>query len=66
MVQCCIRWYQKFISPLSPPSCRYMPTCSQYAWEAVEKHGFWKGIQLSVKRLASCHPWGGSGYDPVP
>ena len=61
-----IRGYQKYISPLTPPSCRYLPTCSQYAIEAIEKHGVRKGGWLAVKRISSCHPWGGSGYDPVP
>lgn len=61
-----IRGYQKYISPLKPPSCRYTPTCSQYAVEALRKHGPLKGLWLAVKRILSCHPWGGSGYDPVP
>lgn len=58
--------YRYTISPLSPPSCRYTPTCSQYAIEAVKKHGIFKGGWLAVKRLSRCHPWGESGYDPVP
>ncbi len=61
-----IRLYQRFISPLTPPSCRYTPTCSQYAVEALRKYGPFKGLWLAVKRLLRCHPWGGSGYDPVP
>jgi len=61
-----IRFYQKFISPLTPPSCRYTPTCSQYAVEALRKHGPIKGMYLAVRRLLRCHPWGGHGYDPVP
>lgn len=61
-----IRGYQKFISPLTPSSCRYSPTCSHYAVEALEKHGLLKGGWLAIKRIASCNPWGGSGYDPVP
>lgn len=61
-----IRGYQLFISPLLPPSCRYTPTCSQYAVEAIRKHGPFKGLFLAVKRILSCHPWGGHGYDPVP
>lgn len=61
-----IRFYQRFISPLTPPSCRFTPTCSQYAVEALRKHGPLKGLWLAVKRLLRCHPWGGSGYDPVP
>ncbi|MFD2827346.1 MULTISPECIES: membrane protein insertion efficiency factor YidD [Leeuwenhoekiella] len=61
-----IRIYQKFISPLLPPACRYEPTCSHYSVQAIEKHGPIKGTWLSIKRIASCNPWGGSGYDPVP
>lgn len=61
-----IKGYQRYISPLTPPSCRYMPTCSQYSIEALQKHGLRKGGWLAIKRISSCHPWGGSGYDPVP
>ena len=61
-----VRIYQRFISPLTPPSCRFAPTCSQYAIEALRKYGPLKGLWLAVKRLLRCHPWGGSGYDPVP
>lgn len=61
-----VRLYQLCISPLTPPSCRYLPTCSQYALEAMRKYGPLKGGWLTLKRLARCHPWGGSGYDPVP
>ncbi|MBR5105224.1 MAG: membrane protein insertion efficiency factor YidD [Alistipes sp.] len=61
-----IRFYQKFISPLKPPSCRFTPTCSQYAIEAIRKYGPIKGCWLAAKRIGRCHPWGGSGYDPVP
>ena len=61
-----IRFYQKCISPLTPPACRYTPTCSQYAIEAIRKYGPIKGCWLAAKRIARCHPWGGSGYDPVP
>ncbi len=61
-----IRFYQKHISPALPSCCRYMPTCSQYAIEAIEKRGVFVGIFLAVKRLLRCHPWGGSGFDPVP
>ena len=61
-----IRFYQKSISPLTPPSCRFTPTCSQYAIEALRKHGPFKGMYLAVRRILRCHPWGGSGYDPVP
>ncbi|MFR9620995.1 MAG: membrane protein insertion efficiency factor YidD [Rikenellaceae bacterium] len=58
--------YRKAISPLLPPMCRYTPTCSQYALEALRKHGLLKGLWLTVKRLLRCHPWGGHGHDPVP
>ncbi len=61
-----IRFYQRYISPLTPPSCRFTPTCSQYALEAIRRHGPFKGGWLTLKRLSRCHPWGGSGYDPVP
>ena len=58
--------FRVFISPLTPPSCRYTPTCSQYMVEAVLKYGPFKGGWLGIKRILRCHPWGGSGYDPVP
>ncbi len=61
-----VYFYRYAISPLTPPSCRYTPTCSAYAIEAVKKHGVLKGGWLAAKRILSCHPWGGSGYDPVP
>ncbi len=61
-----VYFYKGAISPLLPPSCRYTPTCSTYSIEAVKKHGVVKGIYLSTKRILSCNPWGGSGYDPVP
>lgn len=61
-----VRFYQLCISPLTPSACRFTPTCSQYALEALRKHGLFKGLWLTVRRLARCHPWGGSGYDPVP
>ncbi|WP_142783511.1 membrane protein insertion efficiency factor YidD [Changchengzhania lutea] len=61
-----IKVYQTLISPLMPASCRYNPTCSQYTKEALQKHGLFKGGWLAIKRIFSCHPWGGSGYDPVP
>jgi len=61
-----IRFYQKVISPIKPPSCRFTPTCSQYAIEAIRKHGPFKGLYLAVWRILRCNPWGGSGYDPVP
>ena len=61
-----VRGYQLLVSPLLPPACRFLPTCSEYAAEAIERHGSWRGIILASRRLARCHPWGGSGYDPVP
>lgn len=61
-----VYFYRAVISPLMPPSCRYTPTCSQYTIEALKKHGPFKGFYLSAKRIISCNPWGGSGYDPVP
>ncbi len=61
-----VRFYQVCISPLKPPTCRFTPTCSQYAIEALRKHGPIKGTYLAVRRILRCHPWGGSGYDPVP
>lgn len=61
-----VRAYQYSISPLLPGACRYYPTCSDYCVQAIEKHGPVKGLWLGTKRICSCHPWGGSGYDPVP
>jgi putative membrane protein insertion efficiency factor len=61
-----IKFYRHFISPYTPSSCRFIPTCSQYAIEALRKYGPVKGLYLAVKRLLRCNPWGGSGYDPVP
>lgn len=61
-----IYFYQRCISPMFPATCRFTPTCSQYAVEAIKKYGPLKGVWLSVKRIARCNPWGGSGYDPIP
>ena len=61
-----IRIYKNLLSPLLPNACRYNPTCSQYAEEAIKKYGIFKGIFLGAKRIARCHPWGGHGYDPLP
>ncbi|RZJ79003.1 MAG: membrane protein insertion efficiency factor YidD [Flavobacterium sp.] len=61
-----IKLYQWLLSPLLGPSCRYTPTCSQYGVEAIKKHGPFKGGWLTLKRIGSCHPWGGHGHDPVP
>lgn len=58
--------YQYVISPLFPATCRYTPTCSEYTKKAIMKHGVLKGGWLGIKRFSRCHPWGGSGYDPVP
>lgn len=61
-----IRFYQRFISPMLPPACRFTPTCSQYAIEALQKYGPIKGLYLAIRRILRCRPGGGSGYDPVP
>ncbi len=61
-----IRGYQLFVSPVLPPSCRFLPSCSEYAAEAIERHGALRGVGLALRRLARCNPWGGCGYDPVP
>ena len=61
-----IRAYQLLLSPLLLPSCRYLPSCSDYAAEAIARHGAARGCGLALGRLLRCHPWGGSGYDPVP
>lgn len=61
-----IRFYQLCISPMLPAACRFTPTCSQYAIEALRKHGPIRGLYLAVRRILRCNPWGGSGYDPVP
>jgi len=61
-----IRFYQYALSPMIGPKCRYTPTCSHYGIEALRTHGPVKGLWLTIKRVARCHPWGGSGYDPVP
>lgn len=62
----CIWVYQKILSPFKPNCCRFTPTCSAYAKEAFLLHGVIKGAMLSLKRILKCHPWGQSGYDPVP
>ena len=61
-----IRGYQRLVSPFFPAACRYSPTCSQYAVEAIQLHGGLKGFWLALRRIGRCHPWGGSGFDPVP
>lgn len=61
-----VYFYRACISPLKPPTCRFTPTCSQYAVEALRKHGPLRGTYLALRRILRCHPWGGSGYDPVP
>lgn len=58
--------YRYTLSPLLGPRCRYLPTCSSYALEAIQRHGPWRGGWLALRRLCRCHPWGGSGHDPVP
>ncbi|MDH3205736.1 MAG: membrane protein insertion efficiency factor YidD [Gemmatimonadota bacterium] len=61
-----VRSYQLLISSWTLPSCRFAPSCSAYAIEAIEKHGAWRGGWLALRRITRCHPWGGHGYDPVP
>ncbi|OYX85070.1 MAG: membrane protein insertion efficiency factor YidD [Flavobacteriales bacterium 32-34-25] len=61
-----VRFYQLVISPLMPAACRFTPTCSAYMIEALKIHGLFYGGYLGIKRILSCHPWGKSGYDPVP
>ena len=61
-----IYFYRACISPLKPPTCRFVPTCSEYAIQAIKKYGPLKVTCLAIKRILRCHPWGGSGYDPVP
>ena len=61
-----IKIYRKYISPLKPPSCRFYPTCSEYAIEAIEKYGAMKGSFLAIRRILRCHPFNPGGYDPVP
>jgi uncharacterized protein len=61
-----IKLYQVTLSPLLGPKCRFTPSCSHYAVEALKKYGIFKGSWLAVKRISKCHPWGGHGYDPVP
>jgi hypothetical protein len=61
-----LRWYKRAVSPLMPPACRYTPTCSEYAMEAIERHGLARGTYLAVRRVLSCHPFARGGYDPVP
>lgn len=61
-----IRGYQSLLSPHLPNACRYAPTCSEYAKQAILKYGIRKGGRMAIRRIGSCHPWGGSGYDPVP
>ncbi len=61
-----LRFYKLAISPMLPPSCRFTPTCSEYAYQAIEKYGVLRGSWLGLRRLSRCHPWHAGGYDPVP
>ncbi|MBK8612722.1 MAG: membrane protein insertion efficiency factor YidD [Flavobacteriales bacterium] len=61
-----VKLYQYILSPILPGACRYTPSCSEYGVQALRKHGPWRGGWLTLKRILSCHPWGGHGYDPVP
>ncbi|KAF3888566.1 MULTISPECIES: membrane protein insertion efficiency factor YidD [Nostocales] len=61
-----IRFYRMFISPMFPPSCRFQPTCSMYALQAIERFGVWRGSWLALRRISRCHPFHPGGYDPVP
>jgi putative membrane protein insertion efficiency factor len=61
-----VNFYRKYISPMFPPSCRYVPTCSEYAMIALQRYGFIKGSWMAIKRICRCHPWHPGGYDPVP
>ncbi len=65
LIVAALRAYKRHVSPLLPPACRYTPTCSEYALEAVERHGVLKGTALATRRLLSCNPWSRGGYDPV-
>lgn len=62
----CLRFYQGAVSPFLGPRCRFYPSCSEYAAEAISKHGPWRGAWLGIKRVLRCHPWNAGGYDPVP
>ena len=61
-----VRLYQYLISPLLPPSCRYTPSCSHYMVESIQEWGPFRGLRMGIRRILSCHPWGGHGHDPVP
>ncbi|HLE77343.1 MAG TPA: membrane protein insertion efficiency factor YidD [bacterium] len=61
-----VRGYQRFVSPYTPPTCRFSPSCSAYAVEAIQRHGPWRGVVLATRRLLRCHPFHPGGYDPVP
>ena len=66
LLRAAIRGWQLLLAPMFPPACRYWPSCSHYADEAISRHGPIVGLWLTLRRLCRCHPWGGSGYDPVP
>jgi len=66
LLQLPIHLYRWFLSPFLGSNCRFQPSCSAYALEAIERHGAWRGSGLAIKRICRCHPWGGAGHDPVP
>ncbi|HOG46211.1 MAG TPA: membrane protein insertion efficiency factor YidD [Anaerolineae bacterium] len=66
LLQWVIRSYQRFVSPALPPACRFHPSCSEYAWQAIDRYGAFKGSWLAAKRVLRCHPLNPGGYDPVP
>jgi putative membrane protein insertion efficiency factor len=66
LLRVAIRCYQLLVAPVLPPACRYLPSCSHYADEAIARHGALRGSWLALRRICRCHPWGSSGYDPVP
>jgi len=66
LLRLAVRGYRYFVSPMLPPACRFSPSCSEYAEEALERHGAWRGTWLAARRVCRCGPWHAGGYDPVP